>query len=210
MNDLHDFGNVQRAFLGISIRDIDSKLQEEKKLSLTQGVYIAGLTDGGAAEAAGMREGDIITKINGVEIKSTPELQEQISRYRPGDEVKVMVNRDGEQKELAMTLRNKNGEINIIKLASEKNLSIFGASFESVSATELKKLKIDNGIKVIKLSSGKLASSGIKEGFIITTIDKKPVTTVNDLASYIENKTGGVLIEGIYPNGVKGYYGFGL
>jgi S1-C subfamily serine protease len=210
MNDLHDFGNVQRAFLGISIRDIDSKLQEEKRLPLSQGVYIAGLTDGGAAEASGMREGDIITKINGADIKSTPELQEQISRYRPGDEVKVLVNRDGDQKELLMTLRNKNGGTSEIKFASEKNLSIFGASFESISATELKKLKIDNGIKVIKLSSGKLASSGIKEGFIITTIDKKPVTTVNDLAAYIENKTGGVLIEGVYPNGVKGYYGFGL
>jgi Do/DeqQ family serine protease len=210
MNDLHDFGNVQRAFLGISIRDIDAKLQEEKRLPLSQGVYIAGLTDGGAAEASGMREGDIITKINGADIKSTPELQEQISRYRPGDEVKVLVNRDGDQKELLMTLRNKNGGTSEIKFASEKNLSIFGASFESISASELKKLKIDNGIKVIKLSSGKLASSGIKEGFIITTIDKKPVTTVNDLAAYIENKTGGVLIEGLYPNGVKGYYGFGL
>jgi len=210
MNDIHDFGNVQRAFLGISIRDIDAKMQEEKNLKMSQGVYIAGLTDGGAAESAGLREGDIITKINGNNIKSTPELQEQISSYRPGEKVAVTINRDGEEKNLEMTLRNKNGETGIIKLASEKSLSMLGASFESVSANDLKKLKIDSGIKVIKLNNGKLASSGIREGFIITSIDKKPVTSVNDLASYIENKSGGVLLEGVYPNGVKGYYGFGL
>ena len=210
MNDLHDFGNVQRAFLGISIRDIDSKLQEEKGLKVSQGVYVAGLTDGGAAEKAGLREGDIITKINEASIKSTPELQEQISRYRPGEEVKVSISRDGEMKEMAMVLKNKNGETSIIKRASEKSLSMLGASFESVSANELKKLRIENGIKVVKLNGGKLASSGIKEGFIITSIDKKQVTNVDDLASYIENKSGGILLEGVYPNGVKGYYGFGL
>jgi len=210
MNDIHDFGNVQRAFLGVSIRDIDAKLQDEKGLKVSQGVYVAGLTDGGAAETAGLREGDIISKINDAHIKSTPELQEQISRYRPGEEVKVTVNRDGDMKELAMVLKNKNGETGIIKRASEKSLSMLGASFESISTNEMKKLRIENGIKVIKLSSGKLANSGIKEGFIITSIDKKPVTSVDDLASYIENKSGGVLLEGVYSNGVKGYYGFGL
>ena len=92
----------------------------------------------------------------------------------------------------------------------EKSLNMLGASFESISTNEMKKLRIENGIKVIKLSSGKLANSGIKEGFIITSIDKKPVTSVDDLASYIENKSGGVLLEGVYSNGVKGYYGFGL
>jgi S1-C subfamily serine protease len=85
-----------------------------------------------------------------------------------------------------------------------------GASFESISQKEMSKLKISGGIKVIKLQSGKLASSGIKEGFIITSIDKQAVETVEDLMNYIENKRGGVLIEGVYENGVRGYYGFGL
>jgi len=161
-----------------------------------------------------MREGDIILKIAGTPIKSTPELQEQISRYRPGDIVNVTIARDGVEKDLPVTLRNKNGETGIIKNVTassvNKTNSFLGASFESISQKEMSKLKISGGIKVIKLQSGKLASSGIKEGFIITSIDKQAVETVEDLMNYIENKRGGVLIEGVYENGVRGYYGFGL
>jgi Do/DeqQ family serine protease len=214
MSDLKDFGTVQRAFIGVSIRDIDNKLIGEKNLKHSQGAYVAGLTNNGAAETAGMREGDIILKIAGTPIKSTPELQEQISRYRPGDIVNVTIARDGVEKDLPVTLRNKNGETGIIKNVTassvNKTNSFLGASFESISQKEMSKLKISGGIKVIKLQSGKLASSGIKEGFIITSIDKQAVETVEDLMNYIENKRGGVLIEGVYENGVRGYYGFGL
>lgn len=212
MADLKEFGSVQRAFIGVSIRDIDAKLMKDKDLKVTQGAYVAGLTDNGAAEAAGIREGDIILKIAGSAIKTTPELQEQISRYRPGDIINVTILRDNKELDLPVTLRNKHGETGIIRNVKNttNTASFLGASFESISDKEKTKLKINNGLKVIKLQSGKLLSSGIKEGFIITSIDKKPINTVEDLVTYLENKRGGVLIEGVYENGVRGYYGFGL
>lgn len=212
MSDLKEFGSVQRAFIGVSIRDIDSKLSEEKGLKTTQGVYVAGVTNGGAAERSGIREGDVITRIGESPIKTTPELQEQVSRYRPGDRIQVQVLRNGDAKDLEVTLRNKNGETEIIRnvSSSEKSNLALGASFESVNADDKRKLRIGNGLKVVRLQSGKLMSSGIREGFIITHVDKRPVDSVDELVNYLEGKKGGVLLEGVYQNGVRGYYGFGL
>ena len=85
-----------------------------------------------------------------------------------------------------------------------------GASFESVSEKEKNRLRIQHGVKIIRLQTGKLASSGMREGFIITSVDKRPVDSIEDLISYLDSKKGGVLIEGVYENGVKGYYGFGM
>jgi S1-C subfamily serine protease len=93
MDDLVEFGSVQRGFIGVSIRDVDSKLADEKGLKETQGVYVAGLSEGGAASEAGLKEGDIITKVGEIGINSTPQLQEQIGRFRPGDKVIVSVQR---------------------------------------------------------------------------------------------------------------------
>jgi len=212
MADLREYGSVQRAFLGVSIRDIDSKLSEEKRLGVTQGVYVAALSDQGAAEAAGVREGDVITRVAGVPVKSTPELQEQVSRYRPGDAINLTVLRNGKESEVAVTLRNKNGQTGIIRSVKDavSSASYLGASFESISDKEKSRLRIDHGIKIVKLQSGKLSTSGIREGFIITSVDKRPIESLDDLVTYLDNKKGGVLIEGIYENGVKGYYGFGL
>jgi S1-C subfamily serine protease len=212
MSDLREFGSVQRAFLGVSIRDIDSKLSEEKDLGISQGIYVAGLSDGGAAEASGIREGDVITKIAGTAVKSTPELQEQVSRYRPGDIIQVTIVRNRKESELAVTLRNKNGQTGIIRNVKDivKPSSFMGASFESVSEKEKNRLRIQHGVKIIRLQTGKLASSGMREGFIITSVDKRPVDSIEDLISYLDSKKGGVLIEGVYENGVKGYYGFGM
>jgi S1-C subfamily serine protease len=85
-----------------------------------------------------------------------------------------------------------------------------GADFENVSGDEKSKLSIAGGVKIARLNNGKLSSAGIKEGFIITEIDKKPISNIEELDNALRNKRGGVLIEGIYPNGTKAYYGFGI
>lgn len=87
---------------------------------------------------------------------------------------------------------------------------MMGAEFGEVSAKEKKQLGISNGVKITNLQSGKLRSAGIRDGFIITAIDNKKVYTADDIAEVFQNKSGGILIEGIYPNGMKAYYGFGL
>lgn len=208
MDDLAEFGSVQRGFIGVSIRDIDSKLMTEKGIHQSQGIYVAGLTKGGAAEDAGLKEGDIIEKVGDATVTSTPQLQEQIGRYRPGDKVALSVLRDGKSNTFMLTLRNKDGDTKLIK--NEQALNILGGTFEEIGENEKSSLGIRGGVKISKLIPGKLLNAGIKEGFIITSIDKKPIGSKEDLESALKTKQGGVLIEGIYPNGMTAYYGFGI
>lgn len=208
--DLLEFGEVQRAFIGVSIRDLDAKLAKEKNISEIRGVYVNGLTEGGSGEAAGIKEGDIITKVGEENVNNVPELQEQISRYRPGDKINVTLKRNNQQKILALVLKNRNGNTDVVKKQRSEMISLLGATFEPINTSEMKKMNIQNGLRISKLNAGKLLNAGIKEGFIITSIDKKKISSTEDLKKALENKNGGILIEGIYPNGMKAYYGFGI
>ncbi len=210
--DLIEFGTVQRAFIGVSIRDIDAKFASDNNIKNMNGIFVNGLTDGGAGEDAGMKIGDIITKVEGVPVKNVPELQEQLSKYRPGDKVNVTVNRENSEAIVPVTLKNKDGNLGVIKKEKRAEVSSasLGAVFESVNKDEMKKLGINNGVRIKKLDEGKFASAGIKQGFVITSIDKKKVSTTQELEEILKDKTGGVLIEGVYPNGIKAFYGFGM
>ncbi|HEY4799789.1 MAG TPA: trypsin-like peptidase domain-containing protein, partial [Bacteroidia bacterium] len=140
VNDLIEFGKVQRAFLGVSIRDIDSKLIEEKKLSSTKGVYITGVSKDGAANTAGIQEGDQILKIGDVIVENVSELQEQISHYRPGDKIAVTISRAGVENDIPVVLKSRSGETMISKSAKNEVMTILGATFEPISESEKKKL----------------------------------------------------------------------
>jgi len=168
------------------------------------------LTNGGAAQVAGIEEGDIILKVGDVPVNTSPELQEQVSKYRPGDKINVTINRNGKEKILAVVLKNKNGNVDIVKKDPKAIVSLLGASFEEISDQEKAKLNLSNGVKIKKMDGGILRSSGIREGFIITNIDKKAIKTTEDLENALSNKRGGVLVEGMYPNGIRAYYGFGI
>jgi S1-C subfamily serine protease len=185
-------------------------LAKEKSISESKGVYVKGVVEGGSANEGGIKEGDVITKIGETFVNNVPELQEQISRYRPGNKVNVTLKRNNQEKVLAVILKNKNGNTEVVTKPKIEVVSTLGASFEPVSKEEMMKLNIENGIRVSKLGAGKLLSAGIKEGFIITNVDKKRITTFEDIKSLLENKKGGVLIEGVYPNGMRAYYGFGM
>jgi Do/DeqQ family serine protease len=208
--DLLEFGEVQRAFIGVSIRDLDAKLAKEKSINELKGVYVDGLSAGGSGEEAGIREGDVIVKIGEVNVNNVPELQEQISRFRPGNKVTVTLKRNNQEKLIPVTLKNKNGNTDVVEKPKVEVVSTLGASFEDVSSSDMKKLGIENGLRVNKLAAGKLLSAGIKEGFIITSVDKKKINSITDIKAALETKKGGVLIEGVYPNGMRAYYGFGM
>ncbi len=208
VDDLVEYGNVQRGFIGVSIRDIDSKLATEKGLKEIKGVYVAGLTEGGAAKIAGIEEGDIIVKIGDNEVNTRPQLQEQVGRFSPGDKVNVTVLRDGKERTFSVVLKNLDGNTSISK--NSETLNLLGGTFQPVSKDTKSKLGLDGGVQVSKLMSGKLRTAGIREGFVITSIDKKPIRTTSDLEEALKTKQGGVLIEGVYPNGMKAYYGFGI
>lgn len=209
VNDLLEFGAVQRAFIGVSIRDLNGKFAAEKGLNMTEGAYVNGLTEGGAAAVAGLKEGDIIVAVDGHPVKNVPELQERIGTYRPGDVAKVSVVRNEALRVFDVTLRNRNGDTGIVPRTSEALVQL-GATLQPVSTDELRKLGIRSGVKVTSVGKGKLQSAGVRDGFIITRVDRREVGTAEDFAKLLDRKTGGVLIEGVYPNGLTAYYGFGL
>ena len=208
--DLIDYREVQRAFLGVSIREMDSKFAEEQGIKELRGVYVSEVNEGSAAKDAGIERGDIITSVNSITVNSTSELLEQVSRYRPGEKVTVGVSRDGVEKTFKVTLRNRDGNTSLVKSEPKDVLPMLGAKMQVASTDVLRKLGIDHGVQVTELGDGLLRNAGIREGYVITEIDKKPIRSVEDVSKILSNKNGGVLLEGIYPNRVRAYYGFGL
>jgi len=209
-NDLFEYGVVQRAFIGVSIADISEELARSEKLNNRAGAFVRGLTEGGAASDAGIKSGDVITKINDTQIRNVTQLQEQIGRFRPGDNIVVGVLRKDKEMFFNVTLRNQYGNTEIRRKDNTTIAAAFGATFEQVEDNTLNRLKLNNGVSVNNITEGMVRQAGIKNGFIITKIDKKRVNTPDDVTEILEKSKGGVLIEGIYPNGTVAYYGFGL
>lgn len=213
VSDLVEFGTVQRAYIGVSIQDIDAKFAANKDIKQLQGIYVNGISQGGSAEDAGIKEGDVITKIHDVNVSSVSELQEQISRYRPGDKINVTLMRDNKELNTVVVLKTLDNSTRLVKKSELVNRSVgaLGAEFVEIENEELANLRIENGVKVSKLGNGRLAQIGIQPGFIVTSIDKKKIISVSDIKNSLTNKTSGiVLIEGFYPNGMRASYSFSL
>ncbi|MEQ6120082.1 Do family serine endopeptidase [Reichenbachiella sp. MALMAid0571] len=207
--DLKEFGVVQRALLGINIRDVDSKLNEEEDLGVLEGVYVIAVQEDRAADEAGIEKGDVIISVDDQKVTKTAELQEKVALHRPGDKIKVQLIRGGKEKTVYAVLKNTLGTTNTV--ASSNNFIISGATFEDVSKKDKENLDLEGGVKIAKLEKGKWKDAGLKEGFIITGIDKRKINNVEDLSSLLTRTApgDGLLIEGIYPNGEKAYYGIG-
>lgn len=212
VSDMVEFGTVQRAYMGVSIQDIDAKFAADKNIRQLRGIYVNGLNEGGSAQEAGISEGDVITKIQDVPVASVSELQEQISRYRPGDKINVTVDRNNSEKNISVTLKTLDNTTKLIKKSElvARSMNALGAEFEQLDSDDLAKMRIENGVKITKLNPGKLAQVGIQPGFVITSIDKKKITSVETVKSLLETKSGTVLIEGFYPNGMRASYSFVL
>ncbi|GAB4327816.1 MAG: trypsin-like peptidase domain-containing protein [Flammeovirgaceae bacterium] len=212
MEDLLKYGKVQRGFLGVSIRSLDGKLANELGLNITEGVYVDNFAENSAAKEAGLKEKDIIVAIDGKPVKSSPELQEMVGRKRPGDKVTLTVNREGKELQIEVALRNKDGETKIVERKEHSNIEALGADFEDLTDAEKRKGGISGGVKVKKIYSGKLRNqTDIREGFVITKVDKKPVANKKELEEVLKKAEGGVLLEGIYLD-LPGtyYYGIGM
>lgn len=208
VSDLLEFGEVQRGLIGVNIREIDNQLAEEKDLNVTKGVYVVDAMEGGGAQIAGIKAGDIIVTVNGEKVNSVPQLQEKISRYRPGDNVQVEVIRNGKRKPFTITLRNIHGNTDIVKTSDK--VSILGATFEPVPEAEKQRLRIKYGLKVSKVGSGKFSKSGIKDGYIITQANRVPINSEEDLKKVVDVLNEGLFLSGIYPNGKVAYYAINL
>ncbi|MCC5916921.1 MAG: Do family serine endopeptidase [Cryomorphaceae bacterium] len=211
MEDLLEFGVVQRAFMGVHISDLTPAKARELKIENRRGAYVSSVSEGGAAEKAGIKEGDLILEVDGREVTNSSRLREIIGRKRPGDEALVTVVREGKNHNFKMVLRNQDGTTDLVEKDLITSSLGLGATFEPLSKDERKQLNLANGLKIESISSGKLMRAGIPKGFIITRVDRRPVSTVEELTSILGKFEPGqaVLIEGVYPDGRKGYFAFG-
>jgi len=208
VTDLIEYGEVQKAVLGISLDELNSKTAEKYGIKEMKGVIVADVVKGGAADQAGLKEGDVILDINGVQVNSPSQLQEQIGKYRPNQQVELIVNRSNNKKHFTATLRNMKGSLDVV--SSDDALSTLGAKFQEITDKQKNELGISYGVQITELSDGKLRQGGIKQGYIITKINRTPIKTIDDLKRVIGIVSGGVLIEGVYPNGVVAYYAIGV
>lgn len=206
--DLKESGVVQRAVLGISFRAIDQQFIDEmgddtgiKKIG---GAYVASVTENGSAAKAGIRKGDVIRSIEGVEINDSATLLEQIGKRRPGDKIKVTLERNGKSQTIDVTLQNKSGEAKLLTVEDVDVSALLGGKFTTASAKLCKELDIRGGVQVTKVSTnGLMQRARIREGFIITHINDKAILSVEDLDKLSDKISS---IDGIYPNGRAASY----
>ncbi len=201
MNDLIKYGSVQRGFLGAQYTDATGLTDDEKKqlqLPLSaDGIYITNLSGNGAAKASGIKEGDIIRKINGIDIQSGSDMQEQLSRFKPGDKVTVTFQRNNVLNTVDVTLKNSSGNFDIVK--AESTMDRLGAELVTLDSKQSKNFGVSGGVLVRKINDGAINDqTRMRDGFIITKANGKPVKSVDELRSVI-GISKDVKIEGIYP-----------
>ncbi len=185
VTDLKQFGIVQRALLGVIINDINAEFAKEKNIDVLKGVYVAGVNENSAAAGAGIEVGDIITQANDIDVNSVAQLQEQISRFRPGDKVKIELIRDGKSKNVEVILKNTKGNTDIVKEVGLKDL---GASFTPVPDNLKQLYGISFGLLVEKVEKGgKFAQAGISKGYVILRVNNRVVNNIADIEQIIKD-----------------------
>lgn len=195
VEDLIKFGTVQRGWLGVSIGNVNSEMAREFDLAVQSGAYVSGFADNSAAKEAGIKEGDVVVRIDETPIRSSTALTEYIGLRRPGDKVNVVVNRKGKELTFPVVLTGRHGETGIIKPEEKAGIAALGIDLEEVDAKLLKKLDLTNGVRVSSLGNGRIARyTEMREGFIITKVNDIPVKSVKDVSDILKKTKSGELI----------------
>ncbi len=204
--DLKDFGMVQRGFLGVVIEDVDEDIADRLNLKALYGVHISEINKGSAAEEAELKPGDVITHINNIKVKSMPALQEQVARYRPGDQISVSVLRNNKKKSVKLTLKNQSNSIVLTDKTDIKVLNKLGIELQELTKDEKTELKV-KGVKVVSIRKGsKVDRTNMDPGFIITKINDEPVKDIGAVIKAIEKAKNKVMLEGVYQDYPGEYY----
>jgi len=206
LNDIEKFGKVKRGYVGVQFRELNPDAAQELSIKTTNGLYVNELVKGGGAEQAGIRKGDIITKVEGNTVNESSDLQEKVARLQPGDKIRLTVLRDGKEQTFAVTL--KADDSNLLagsgrSKSSEEVYNNLGASFAPLSNAQKQKYNIESGVVVSQVRPGRMFDQlGIEEGSVITRINKIPVSSPEAIDKAISSiKNGTMTISGISPDG---------
>jgi serine protease Do len=210
VNDLKEFGEVQRAIIGVNIQDVDADVASKHNLSEVKGAIVTRIIPSGSAQEAGMKENDVIIKFDGQGVTTVAELQEQVGKHRPGDKATVTFIRNGKETTLPITLKNIAGNTKVVTAEMEDTGDVvFGAKLEPLSSEDMNSLNIDYGVKVMDINSGKFRDIGMAKGYIILSINGKKVKSPDDVKQISKNGTALKSIQGILPDGTEFNYTFG-
>lgn len=211
--DLKKYGTVQRGLLGIQGINVNNYYDQQKEqgkeldLGTMEGVYVAKVEEEGSAAEAGLKEGDVITAVDGKKVVKMSELQEYLTNKRPGDKVTITYLRKKAKKTATLTLKNEQGNTNIVK---DADLDVLGGTFRPVTEQEKKDMNISYGLAVTKVANGALKDAAVYKGFIILQANDTPMKTLNDLQKAVKDastsKDPVLILKGISPTGKKAYF----
>jgi len=207
VDDIIQYGEVQKAFFGADVIDLNDEIASKLKVNELNGVVISYLQRNGAAEQAGLQKGDIIIKIDQQLVDSRSDFEEFISYRSPGDYIEVVYRRENKSRTIELQLTNREGTTSLITREvydSEK----LGASLESISRVEADLLDVEGGVKISDIQGGLVERLGIEEGFVVTSINQRAINNPRELEEILTRIRGRVRIEGVSNEGVKGYYSY--
>ena len=191
VNDIKKYGQVQRAMLGLSGQDVDKYIEAKEQkgeevpdLGTVTGIYVADVSQNGAAATAGIKEGDIILAIDGKTVNKFGELQELLASHKPGDKVKVTIMRNKKKQDVTVTLRNEQGGTDILEQVSTDEL---GVALKPLTDAEKRQMGISYGLRVIAVKGGKMKDAGVQKGFVLMSINDTPMRTQEDFDAVVQN-----------------------
>lgn len=206
VGDLKEFGKVQRVMLGIRMGELTPEVAKELGLKESSGIYISEAVNGGSAAKAGIRKGDVIRQINGYEVTTVPQLQEQLAKYTPGNTVQVSLSREGKEKVVDVTLQNTYGDLSV-----NTESGILGAKVTPLTKEDQYRYRLNRGVKIQELKNGKLKSAGLSPGYIIVKVNDIAIHNSEDLERAIKSAGDeGVFVTAISPKGRVEYFAFSL
>ena len=214
VEDLKQYGVVQRAMIGISGRDVKTQVDLEKEegkeatdYGTMEGIYVAEVVDNSAAQEAGIEKGDVITEVDGQKVQKFGDLSGIIAQKRPGDKVSITYLHNKKKQTKQVTLRNEQGNTKVVKNA---DIDVLGADFRPVTDAQKKQLEISYGLEVIKVNGGKMKEGGVPKGFIIQRVNDTQTKTVEDLQEAVKSASTSseqvLIIRGLFPTGKRGYF----
>jgi Do/DeqQ family serine protease len=198
VRDLREFGGVQRAYLGVNIEDVANETAQELGLPNAQGVYVTRVSTDGAADEAGLKVGDVIIGINNSPTKSTPELQEIIGRFRPGEQVSLDYWRDGKKSRTQITLKDSANSSKIARYKGNEFIDDLGFELRTMTRAEQTRLGLQGAIISSVVRGSLVYSTNMQPGFILTRVNGGRVNDINEAIDAVKNAYNNIVLDGYY------------